>query len=44
MANSAFAGMLHMAGQVVHVTISEGVFHIDNDMYIAIGNYVVWQS
>lgn len=41
MGNSIIAGMLHMARQVVHGTILEGVFHIDNDMHIAIWNYVV---
>lgn len=43
MRSSMIGETLHMAGQVVRGPIPEGVFHIDNDMHIAIWNCVVWQ-
>ena len=44
MENSIIAGMLHMVGQVVHDTIPEVVFRIDNGIHIAIWNYIVCLS
>lgn len=43
MGNSIIAGM-HMVGQVLQGTMPEVFFHIDNSMYTAIWNYIVWLS
>lgn len=37
MGSSVIAGMLYMAGQVVHGTIPCGIFPIDIDMHIPSG-------